>query len=172
MAITSVSLLEYASGDVTTTDSDNVLVDRKYITNEIYHASDWTPGNSYDVGDLVHVNGKLYTCTASHEAASAFSTDENAERWERTYPVLHKYAGYASETLNGYVITHNLGTTDLTVQIYRDNRDLGDDDPVWVPVMLYYEFGDGSENPDVLNKIRLYPGNANGDYRVVIVAAK
>ena len=161
MAIKSVSLLEYVSGDVTTTDSNDVLVNRKYITSEIYNVPAWVGGTSYTVGSLVHVNGKLYTCKEDNTDSSF-----NAAKWERTYPILHKYTGYANEAS---VITHNLGTTDITVQVFKN--DGTSEIPVWVPVLVNFSFGDGT-GADPTNKIKLSPQESGGDYRVVIVAAK
>lgn len=144
MAVKSVSLLEYASG-VSVVDanaSDTSLVNRSYVTKELFNYDPWEKNHSYSVGAVVQNQGKLYRCIEEHTSnSSSFSSDDT--KWVRTYAVLQKYANQvvtssptasviSGTTLVESLVTHNLNSTNLTVQVYRNKE----------PIFAAFAFGD------------------------------
>ena len=134
-----VSKLAYNdSVKVTGDTNDDVLVNRKYVTEELFGVSPWRAEDSanYQSGTTVQHNGFLYRCTAN---ATSTVPGEPGSGWVKISPILGKRSGVVvlvSDIID-VPITHNLGSTNLIVQIYR--IEVEERVPVFVPFTIHNE---------------------------------
>ena len=100
--------------------NDNVLVNRKYVTEDLFGVPAWNVENAenYQLGTTVQHNGFFYRCT--EDATDTEPGTEDA-KWIQISPLLGKRSGIVrvpAETTE-VTINHNLDSINLIVQVYK-----------------------------------------------------
>ena len=181
MAVKSVSLLNY-SENVAVSGSEssatnNTLVNRGYITNDLLGIPEYSKGasNGYNKGDYVQNKGLIWKALTTQESGNVADLVEGANWTQTTFPVLHKYtdsktvssSSGASVDSDGYAtvsVTHNLNTKDISVQVYK----MVSGSPV--PIFAAFTFDNNNGDNTIIFKIA--PDSTSVTYRFVIIAAK
>ena len=133
-----VSKMVYQSNvKVAGDDNDDVLVNRKYVTEDLLGILSWDESEDhYQVGTTVQHKGLIYTC---QESDTRTEPGKEGSKWSRVSPAFGRRSGRQTVPSDGsnVVIPHNLGSVNISVQVYsiEDNKRT----PVNVPFIIQDE---------------------------------